>query len=92
MNRTPATLAAWAAALAAAAPVAALEPGGNVSVEEDLLAVLTLRGKACEAVAATRRLAEADYEVDCSDGPRYRIRVDAEQRVVVEELPPTPSR
>jgi len=89
MTRPLALAIACLAALAAAPPVAAVEPGGaEVTAAEDLLAVLKLRGRPCDAIAEHRRVAESDYEVRCSDGPRYRIRVDAEQRVVVEELAP----
>lgn len=87
MTRSHAFAMACLAAFAAAPPAPAVEPGGaEVSAAEDLLAVLKLRGRPCAAVAEHRRVAESDYEVRCSDGPRYRIRVDAEQRVVVEEL------
>jgi len=71
----------------AGAPEASDPPqaGGAVSVPEDLFAVITLRGKPCGAVERYERVGESDYRVDCSDGHRYRVRVTAGGRVVVEE-------
>ena len=91
MSRTPARIATWMAAVCATAlaPATALEPGGDVSVSEDLSAVLALRGKPCDAIASHRRRAEADYQVTCTSGERYRIYVDGE-RLEIEELPPGP--
>lgn len=87
MMRLPTLACAACLAALAAAPLAALEPGGaEVTAAEDLLAVLRLRARQCEGIASHRRLAESDYEVTCTDGPRYRIRVDAGDRVVVERL------
>lgn len=66
-------------------PAAAQEGSSQVTVSEDLLAVLTLRGKPCGEVVETERRGESDYLVTCSDGHRYRIHVDESQRVVIEE-------
>ncbi len=73
--------------LASLAPLAASaqEPGGDVPVPVDLMAVLKLRGKPCQSIESWERQGESDYLVRCSDGPRYRIHVDAEGRVSVEE-------
>lgn len=68
----------------AAAPAAAVDAGGDVTVARDLLAVLELRAKSCGAIASHERLGEGDYRVRCSNGKRYRIYVQGE-RVVVEE-------
>lgn len=72
---------------AVAKEAVAQEAGGNVTVAQDLLAVLTLRGKACAAVASHEQLGESDYLVVCTDGPRYRIYIAEGDRVEVEELP-----
>ena len=77
------------AALCVATPSSAQEPGGDVSIAQDLLAVLTLRGKPCEAVASHEKLGESDYLVVCSDGPRYRIFIAEGDRVAIEERRPT---
>ena len=73
-------------ALALLPLAAAAQPlGGHVPVPEDLLAVLTLRGKPCGSVASYERQGESDYLVTCSDGHRYRVYVGEGDRVVVEE-------
>ena len=56
-----------------------------VAVPDDLLAVLTLRGKPCGKIASYERKGESDYLVTCSDGHHYRVYVGAGDRVVVEE-------
>lgn len=56
-----------------------------VGVPEDLFAVITLRGKPCGKVKSHQRLAENDYLVTCETGNRYRVYVNQDQRVVVEE-------
>jgi len=63
----------------------AQEAGGNVSVPEDLHSVLLLRGKACEEVAQHERRGPSEYFVTCSGGERYRIWVDPDGQVNVEE-------
>ncbi len=76
-----------------AGPSAAQEAGGDVTVAQDLLAVLHLRGKACEAVASHEQLGDADYLVVCTDGPRYRIFIAEGDRVEIEERrPPNSNR
>ena len=56
-----------------------------VAVPDDLLAVLTLRGKPCGKIASYERKGESDYLVTCSDGHHYRVYVGPGDRVVVEE-------
>jgi hypothetical protein len=58
---------------------------GDVGVPEDLFAVITLRGKPCGKVKSHERLGENDYLVTCETGHRYRVYVNQDQRVVVEE-------
>jgi hypothetical protein len=72
--------------LLAAAPSLGQEAGGNVTVARDLLAVLSLRGKACEAIASHEKIGESNYQVACTDGPRYRSYIADEDRVEIEEL------
>ena len=45
-------------------------------VPDDLLVVLTLRGKPCGKVVEHDRKAHDDYVVLCESGDRYRVRVD----------------
>ena len=65
-------------------PASAQEKKGTVGVPEDLFAVITLQGKPCGKVKSHERLGENDYLVSCETGDRYRVYVNAEQRVVVE--------
>jgi hypothetical protein len=76
-----------AAPLAAppAPPSAAGEGAPRVSTPEDLFAVITLRGQPCGKVVSWKRRGENDYEVTCRTGDRYRVYVDASQRVVVQK-------
>ena len=57
----------------------------EVGVPEDLFAVITLQGKPCGKVKSHERLRENDYLVTCETGHRYRVYVNQDQRVVVEE-------
>jgi hypothetical protein len=54
------------------------------AVPEDLLAVLTLRGKPCGSIVSHERKGESDYLVKCSDGHRYRVFIEG-NRVVIED-------
>ena len=54
------------------------------AVPEDLLAVLTLKGKPCGSIQSHERKGESDYLVTCTDGHRYRVSIQGE-RVVIEE-------
>ncbi len=74
------------AMLAAALLLApALGSAQTVGVPEDLFAVITLQGKPCGKVKSHQRLGENDYLVSCETGHRYRVYVNEEERVVVEE-------
>ena len=55
------------------------------AVPQDLLAVLTLRGKPCGSIAKYERQGESDYLVTCSDGHHYRVFIGPGDRVVVED-------
>ncbi len=57
----------------------------KVTVPKDLFAVITLRGKPCGEVKSYERSAQDDYLVMCESGHRYRVYVNDQQRVVVEE-------
>ena len=62
----------------------ALAATAEPAVPEDLLAVLTLRGKPCGSIKSHERKGESDYLVTCTDGHRYRVSIQGE-RVVIEE-------
>jgi hypothetical protein len=76
-------------AIALLALAASAQPGAksSVPVPEDLLAVLTLRGKPCGTIASYERKGESDYFVKCSDGHQYRVYIGPGDRVVIEERP-----
>lgn len=68
--------------LVAAAGASAQSP---VSVPEDLFAVISLQGKPCGKVVSHEKRGENDYWVRCESGHRYRVYVNEQNRVVVEE-------
>ena len=52
---------------------------------QDLLAVLTLRGKPCGGIKSFERKGESDYAVTCTDGHHYRVFIGPGNRVVIED-------
>jgi hypothetical protein len=55
------------------------------ALKKDLTAVIALHGKPCGQVIAVKVLAESDYAASCQDGHKYRVYLNAEGRVLVEE-------
>jgi hypothetical protein len=76
------TLLYFAALTAVPAPVSAQD---DATVRRDLTTVLALKGKPCGEIVDLKRQGENDYLVTCQDGHRYRIFVDAQDRVIVED-------
>lgn len=74
-----------AIALFAGNPGAAQAQDDDATVRKDLYTVLALRGKPCGEIVELQRQAENDYLVTCKDGSRYRIFIDAQDHVVVED-------
>jgi hypothetical protein len=74
-----------AMALLAGTPGAALAQDDDATVRKDLNTVLALRGKPCGEIVELQRQAENDYLVTCKDGSRYRIFINAQDSVVVED-------
>ena len=70
-------------AVLGATATGAQTPEPTVTVPEDLLAVLSLRGKPCGQVVNHRRRGDNDYDVTCASGDRYRVFV-RDGRVVIE--------
>jgi hypothetical protein len=68
------------------APGALAQGDDDARVRKDLGAVLALQGKPCGKVNKAVRKGDNDYEVTCENGERYRIRIDANERVVVTDL------
>ena len=58
----------------------------DATVRKDLKTVLALKGKSCDEITNVQDQGENDYLVTCSNGKRYRIRIDANDRVIVEDL------
>ena len=66
-------------------PFLAIAAGAEPSVPQDLLAVLTLKGKPCGSITSTDRKGDSDYLVTCSDGHKYRVFIGPGNRVVIED-------
>ena len=62
----------------------AVAASAEPAVPDDLLAVLTLKGKPCGAIKSHERKGESDYLVTCTDGHRYRVSIQGD-RVVIED-------
>ena len=57
----------------------------DAKVRKDLTSVIALQGQPCTRVTEAERRAENDYLVECASGDRYRVYVNAANRVVVEK-------
>ena len=66
-------------------PGIALAQDSDAKVRKDLKTVLALQGKSCNVIETIKALAENDYLVTCKDGNRYRIWIDADDHVVIED-------
>jgi hypothetical protein len=84
-TRTPAVAGVVMTVLAGTS-LAAEETPGDVSVAEDLTAVIALQGLPCGKVVSARQQGQDDYVAECQDGNRYRVYVNADGRVVVDKL------
>jgi len=56
------------------------------SFGKDLMATIALQGKPCDQVVNAKRNGDSDYVATCKDGHRYHVYVNAQGRVVVENL------
>ena len=65
--------------------LAAQEGGSNVTLAQDLTAVIALQGKPCGRVVNATQQGENDYLATCQDGNRYRIFTNKDGRVIVEK-------
>lgn len=57
----------------------------DAEVRKDLGTVIALQGKPCGKVVSLRRQGDNDYLVTCSSSDRYRVYVDVNDRVIVEQ-------
>jgi hypothetical protein len=78
------TLRVLGLSLLCASALAAGEAFAQVAPEQDLFAVITLRGLPCGKVIEHQKRAENDYDVVCETGDRYRVYVK-DDRVEVEK-------
>lgn len=65
---------------------AAEDAASDVTVTQDLTAVIALQGLPCGRVVSAAQVGADDYTATCEDGNRYRVFVNAEGRVVVEKI------
>lgn len=72
--------------IAGALPAITSAQDDDATVRKDLFSVLALKGKPCGEITKLQKHAENDYLVTCKNGNRYRIYIDAEDRVQVEDL------
>jgi len=70
----------------AATALAAEETPGDISVAQDLTAVIALQGLPCGKVVNARQQGQDDYVAECQDGNRYRVFVNVDGRVTVAKL------
>ena len=54
-------------------------------LKKDLTAVIALHGKPCGEVVAVKVLVENDFAASCKDGHTYRVYLNSDGRVVVDE-------
>jgi len=69
-----------------ATPAAAQGAAADVSVTQDLTAVIALQAKPCGQVVSATVQGENDYLATCQDGNRYRVYTNADGRVIVEKI------
>ena len=55
------------------------------TVRKDLTATIALQGLPCGEVVSALRRGENDYVATCKDGKRYRVFVNAQGRVIVQQ-------
>ena len=53
---------------------------------QDLTATIALQGLPCGKVVSSQRNGDSDYTATCQDGHRYHVFVNAQGRVVVQQL------
>ena len=87
------SIGAWAMALVGVVTtgfvgtaLAAEESPGNVSVTQDLTAVIALQGLPCGKVVNATQQGKDDYVASCENGNRYRVFVGVDGRVIVEKI------
>ena len=62
------------------------EAASDVTVAQDLTAVIALQGKPCGRVVSAAQQGEDNDLASCENGNRYRVFVNEDGRVIVEKL------
>ena len=73
---------AWVLAIALSLSGAA---GAADGLTKDLSSTIALLGLPCGQVVSAKKLADNDYIAVCKDNNRYRVRMNAQGRVVAEK-------
>ena len=63
----------------------AQEAASDITLAQDLTAVIALQGLPCGRVVRAAQQGENDYVATCQDGNRYRIYTNKDGRVIVEK-------
>jgi hypothetical protein len=71
--------------VAAALPSVLLLAQDEEALKKDLTVVIALHGKPCGEVVAVKVLAENDFAASCKDGHKYRVYLNSDGRVVVDD-------
>ena len=66
--------------------LAVQEAPGEISVTQDLTAVIALHGLPCGNVVSATQQGQDDFFSSCENGNRYRVFVGADGRVIVEKI------
>jgi len=61
------------------------EPSHEAIIRQDLLTIIETLGSPCEQVSEYESATEFSYSVTCETGDRYRISVNPEGRVHIQE-------
>ena len=61
------------------------EPSHEAIIRQDLLAIIETLGSPCEQVSRFESTTNFSYSVTCETGDRYRISVNPEGRVHIQE-------
>lgn len=73
------------AALLATAPLGQALAQADAKVLKDLGTVIALQGMPCGKAVKADKKGDDDYLVTCQTGDRYRVTIDANDRVVVKK-------
>ena len=61
------------------------EPSHEAIIQQDLLTIIETLGSPCEQISEFESTTDFSYSVTCETGDRYRISVNPEGRVHIQE-------